>query len=284
MFDYFKTMHSVANADERSYSSIKDLTIDIAKSGGYRRDYYTYKNGKTVVRTMYNTNPSTWDSALVAKWYCYYEKAFYSKLLKHPEFSEYYTFILDRTFSILFNSLQIDKISSDAALNVLFNMSLGNRIGEVLGMIGSNKRLEDSQHGIKKRITMKFALNHMAASLDNLEDDHAYTLSYNDYNINPSILDLKTILHDNKYGKCVLESLLYSDKKVDINKIDKFINIEEKTPDALNLIKDAYIKITEYVYNDLDKSSKLHENLKSKYTRITKCKNLCMNFDEELSI
>lgn len=284
MFDYFKTMHAVAEADERNYTSIRDLTIDVAKSGGYRREDFVYKNGKHIIRTVYN-KPSTWDNALVAKWYCFYEKAFYSKLIKHPEFSEYYTFILDRTFTILFNSLQLDKLVCDSVVTALFNMSLANRIGEVLYNIGSKKRLEDYNSGKgSKKILLSTAINHMSTSIESLSEDYNYNPSYFDENLNPTILDLRDILKDNNYGDIVLQSLLYSDKKVNITKLNNFIDIPNKTPEALNSIKDAYIKITNYLYNSIEDNSILKNSLKDKYKKIVGCKKLNVSFGEEFSI
>ena len=80
---------------------------------------------------------------------------------------------------------------------------------------------------------------------------------------------MKNIVKNNKYGYLVLESLLYSDKKVNTSKLSDFINIpkEEQTPEVLADIKDSFIKITTYMYNNIN-----DENLKNRLSKKCACK------------
>lgn len=304
MNNFFKLMHKVADTDERPMTSIKELTIAIAKSGGYRREPYTYKNGKTVIRTVYGNRikddegnvtkvSGTWDSSLVAKWFCYYEQLFKSKLFKHPEFSEYYTFILHRTFDIVFNSLQLDKITHNGVVTRLVNMSLSNRIGEVICMIGSDERIKNAMSKEKdpkvKRVCMKKAINHSAIPLSALESDESNfnivddKTKYCDIETDANILDLKNIVKNNKYGYLVLESLLYSDKKVNTSKLSDFINIpkEEQTSEVLADIKDSFIKITTYMYNNINDEN-LKDRLSKKFNYLTGARKNIYKFEQEM--
>lgn len=158
MYQFFKTMEAVANLDPREYKDVKDLVIDIAKSGNYRREEVTLKNGKKVLRTKYGKVDSTgkvvpcWDEALVAKWYVFYKKFFISRLVKHPELEEYYPDIFSKTFSIYFNALNIDKITSGASITVGLEMCFRNRITYHLRKLGSKSREEklDNMRKIKR--------------------------------------------------------------------------------------------------------------------------------------
>lgn len=306
MYMYFKTLHDVANSDPRYYGSIKDLTIRLAQEAGYRRGLVTLKNGKQVERTIYNDfnirdnsgrvvkYQSAWNDVLVAKWLCYFEKLFKSKLGAHPEIAEYYPFIIQRTFSIYINALQIDKLKSDAMVVSGVNQCLGNRIGEAFGLVGSQARLdaynelkenrksEDEEvakeaKGKKNRIIMKFAFSHMTKSLDNLVDNKLVSETtlgaYSDDGLDDDVVSLKLILANNPMGERTLEAMLNSSKKFNINKVNDYIKLtpeEARSTQVLLQIKEAYLAILKYLSESCELPNDLLEEaniLQERYSR-----------------
>lgn len=283
MYNFFKTMHEVADCNPKQYENIVELSKDIAISGGYKRVPFTYKNGNTVIRTTYNV-PATWDDTLVAKWYCYYEKYFRKILATHPEMQEYQYFILQRTFTILFNSLQLDKLSTPQAFTALVRVALVNRIGEVLCILGSDARKAECNliTALKEQLRKgKITKEEYKAKVGNRTDgklwksefqqkafdNHIMSLekvlntttatgdSNNDWktprirDIETSdvIMDIKLRLKDNKFGTRLLDAMLYSDKKIKLNNIRSYIklNQDELTDDSKIQIKAAYDIIKE---------------------------------------
>ena len=53
MYQYFKMLEDSIRNCSITYNSIKDLTIDLAYSGGYYRGIYEFKNGNKRERTLY---------------------------------------------------------------------------------------------------------------------------------------------------------------------------------------------------------------------------------------
>lgn len=242
MYNYFKTMKAIADLNPKEYTSIRELTIDIAMSNGYHKGNVTLKNGKVVERTLYN-RPSTWDSTLVAKWFCFYEKSFYSEFLKHPELKDYYTTIMFRTFHILFNSLTMEKLTSDKAVTTLFQMCLGCRIGDAFYAVGSEKRLQGHLDKTDKRITMSSAINEMAYSLEGFYENLGKgcepiddSVDYLTDRMSDVVADARNKLKDNQLGLRLLDGMLYSDKKVSTKSIDKFLKLDKSALSAKDVL------------------------------------------------
>lgn len=296
MYMYFKTLRSVAGLDSTKVTSIRDLTIQLALEAGYRRERITLKNGKQVERTVYNDLntrddngnviefKSAWNDVLVAKWFCYFEGLFRSKLQPHPELAEYYPFIIQRTFTVYMNALQIDRLKSDAMVVAAVNQSLGNRLGEAFCIIGSQARLDtycklkedrkskdekiaEEAKKAKNRINMKQAFAHLTGSLDYLIDNkivREQTLgTYTEIGTSDEVIDLKRILHKNPMGERVLEAMLNSDRKFNIRKINDFIELsddEARSTSVLLHIKKAYLDILRYL-EDTCESTAIREKI-----------------------
>ena len=141
MTEYFKLLEAQANLDHNVYS-IKDITIQLALKAGYQRGPYKFKNGNVRERTQYTKK---FDDVLTAKWLCFYKKLFISKLYRHPELKEYHVDIINRTFEMVMKSINLDKLTTDKIIHKYVNLALSNRIGDVLYIMGSNKRLQDNQ-------------------------------------------------------------------------------------------------------------------------------------------
>lgn len=225
IYTYFSMLKSVADLDPTEYC-IKDLTIALAKSGGYYRDLYTFKNGSIRERTLYT---KTFDNILTAKWLCYYKKLFISKLSCHPEFAEYHVDIIDRVFHITMTSVNLDKIINDRVINKYVNSALSSRIAEVIWAMGSNKRLDEFFNGGKRKFKLKTAFNHQATSIEQLiEDGTCVDTLVEDqlFDTQDDLLnELQVKLADNRYGLLLLNSMLHTDKRVQLNNIDKFVPI-----------------------------------------------------------
>lgn len=218
MDNYFKTLHSVADTNDKTYDSLIDLTIAVAKSGGYRRGCKTLKCGKKVMRTLYN-NPGTWDNTLVAKWLCKFEALFRSKLCPHPELREFFPDIIQRTFTIYFNALQIDRLQKDSTISTTVYMCLANRIGEALIAKGSKERLQrfNSYENTSKprksqdRIIVCSILNSISDSYESLTDHDLFVPDF--YNKKSDmLLDLTRRLSRNPFGERLLNAMTYSTK------------------------------------------------------------------------
>lgn len=262
MKEFFKLMHNVANTDKREYDNILDLTIDVAKSGGYHRKQMTYKNGVVSERTFYNV-PSTWNDALVAKWYCYYEKLFRYRIGKLPRVKEYESFILQRVFTCYFNSINLDKLTSSACVTKSVALCLTARINEVLILLGDEERLIrfNESSGVRKskdRINMSTAINEMAYSLDYLIDDLKEQFEYKsmDEASQDIIVDIGTKLEGNNVGKAFFDALLNSERKVTLTNLGLYLNIKEKefSKEVKENIKSALkiIKTVLYDYLKMD--------------------------------
>lgn len=251
MYKFFKDLGDIAGIG-KSYKSIKELTIDVAKSGGYRREVVTLKNGKKVLRTKYGIESGngvlpTWNDILVAKWLYNYKDLFLSKLGVHPELRDFYPEIIQRTFTITFNALQIDKLKSDSNVNTIVYMCLANRIGDALIKKGSDSRLESYNKtgsgwnkNTRERINLKTAVNTMALSLDTLMES-GFNIEA-PCRISETVITLERELQGNPMGKRLLDSLMYSETVVNTNTIDRFVKLEdaERTPETLKQLKDAW--------------------------------------------
>lgn len=263
MYKYFKTMHSVAETDNREFSDILELTKALALSGGYKREII---GGKSKV--SYNS-PATWDNALVAKWFCFYEKLFYSVLLKHPEMKEYYDFILNETFTRVFAAIDLNKLASPKMVTSLVTLSLSQRIGQTLIYLGSQRKLEALNNGTlnkySDRINMNSAINNMASSLEGIQEESGAMFSNNstieDYDI---IFDLREKLKDNSLGLRLLDAMLYSNGQISRTSLEKFIVLSpyEKAhkQETISLLTSAWVLIAKTLRNYMSDYS-----LKSKY-------------------
>lgn len=266
MYKFFKELQEISKLG-KEYKSIRELTIDVAKSGGYRRESVQLKNGKVVLKTKYGRLENgkivpTWDDVLVAKWLCHYKDLFLSKLGPHPELSEFYTEIIQRTFTVTFNSLQLDKLVNESNINTIVYMCLSNRIGEALIKKGSDSRLESYEKSgaynnkpSRERVNLKTAVNHMAVSLDKLiESGFQMETSCN---MNDVVLSIQKELVDNELGLRLFNSILYSDQKVNTQLIDKFVKLDklEKTKENLKELKHAWEIIKSSLYEALKHSN-----------------------------
>lgn len=229
MYKYFTMLSKIAELDNRCLS-IKEITIELANSAGYHRDVFTFKNGNQRIRTMYD---SKFDDVLTAKWLCYYKHLFVSKLSKHPELKEFHDFIINRTFMIVMNSVNLDKLVNDDVINKYVNIALGNRISEVLQIIGSQERLKNG------KFKLKTAINHMSISLESLQESGNYNAIYNDVNYSELVVDLKHKLCDNKLGLELLNLMLESNYKIRVNSIDQYVKCEQ-TEENKKALTDAY--------------------------------------------
>lgn len=273
MYKLFEIAKQVADSDSRTYTSIMQLTKDIALSGGYRREYVELKNKKKVLRTQYGykdpadpTNKKVvinWDLGLVAKWLMYYKSAIITSLLKHPEMKEYQTFIISRTFSILFNALNLEKLQSDAGINNVFNLCLSNRIGETLYFMPSDSRLAEYERNKKQRtlnkatgkiervpknrVNLQEMFENACTSLDFYMEDLGYTPAAHFNDLDPLLVDLRIKLKDNELGLKLLEAMLYSNEEVKPHLIRNYIKI---SPDLTLVEKVKYI-------NQLDSAWKI---------------------------
>lgn len=294
MNKYFELLHKVADANKKEYADLKDLTIAVAMSGGYRREEVTLKNGKKVMRTRYNV-PSTWDNSLVAKWLCRFEKLFKSKLGPHPELREFYPDIIQRTFTIYFNALQIDKLSKSGTLSTTVYMCLNNRIGEAFISKGSKERLlrydSYSPSTIRKsadRVVVRSIINYISESLDssptlykNIVDEKCVQSDL--------MLDISTRLSGNPFGQRLLDAMTNSyncDFKGNATPIN-FCNIRDymylsdkelSDPATIGYIKSAYrviINTLKEYYPNYD-----YDSLKTKSFKLNKIsknvQELCM--------
>lgn len=224
VINYFKLLQSLADLD-KSNDSITVITTKLAESAGYHRGLYTFKNGNVRERALYNKK---FDDVLTAKWMCYYKTLFVSKLVKHPELSEYHVSIINDTFHQVMQSINLDKIVDDRCISKYVNSALSCKIGIVLFIMGSSRRLEEYNNGGRRRFHYKSVLNYNTTSLDAIVENNNYSPRASDeIDVNPLIIDLKSKLAHNKYGLRLLEALLSSQKKVMLNHIDDFVLIDD---------------------------------------------------------
>ena len=257
MYKYYQLIERTANLDPKQYTSIAELTKELALKAGYHRDLFTFKNGNKRERTFYDR---PFDNILTAKWFMHYKKLFFSKLSKHPEMSEYYSFILNRTFLIVMQSYRMDIAKEDNIVNKNVNMALANRIGEVLYIIGSGARLEKYQNKKdskeKNRLLLNTAVNHMAQSLDQMYEDVGFNAEYEEKGVDDILVDLKNKLHGNKFGIKLLEAMMSTNKKIQPSHIDDFIYMtkEECTEENKGKIVEAWNEIESVLKTYVDSS------------------------------
>ena len=277
MYQFFKMIKQVADSDPTEYGSIAELTNKILVEAGYHKELQTLKNGKTRLRNSYN---KPFDSILTAKWFMYYKKLFMGKLASHPEFKESRIDIMTRTFETITKWGNPDKFINDSIVNRYVNMSLANRIGEVLYNMGSDARLQmlkdttqfkkesgiTSWRGVadhfnnwryNRPMRANSALNSMASSLNQLAEDINFQIE--EPTTVDSIIDsadmsvLKDELKDNRIGLKFLEACLNSNKRIVFSKICDFIKLNESemTESAKEDLLDAYKIIGNYLINSL---------------------------------
>lgn len=245
MYTYFKMLHSIC--DSNDVESIYALTQDMANKAGYYRDEFTFKNGNKRERTFYRTS---FDDTLVAKWMCFYEPLFKAKLNKHRDLKEYYIDIINITFTLFMNSLNLEKTNCDMMVNKYVNLTLRNRIGYFEYVVGSTTRVEDTLSKKSKSARLRSSINHQAFSLDELITDENYSFRDNaiadNFEGEDIVIELKKKLNNSKIGLTLLNGLLNSNKKVQLSHIDDFIDLSkykmdkndrEELLDSYNIIK-----------------------------------------------
>lgn len=250
MYTYFKMLKEEASADPTEYS-IKDLTIEIAKRAGYHRANYTFDNGSVRERTVYDRG---FDSVLTAKWLLFYKPLFCGKLANHPEFDDGVIDIINSTFFITMNCLQLDKVVDDDVVNRYVNLALSGRIKNFLIEKGSARRLEEYQRGEKLNMRLNKSVLNQSVSLDDsllTEGNDAYCGIPQDL-----VMELSAKLKSNPYGNRMLETMLHSNQKIRLNCIDKFMFLEEheRTGDTKRYIAEAYAVIKDSLRRYVDNS------------------------------
>ena len=257
MYKYYQLIERIANLDPKQYKSIAELTKELAIKAGYHRDMFTFKNGNKRERTFYDRS---FDDVLTAKWFMYYKKLFFSKLSRHPEMSEYYSFILNRTFLIVMQSYRMDIAKEDNIINKNVNMALANRIGEVLYIMGSSVRMEMYQNKAnskeKNKLLLNTAINHMAQSLDKMYEEVGFNAEYEEKGLQDILIDLRNKLSGNKFGAKLLDAMLSSNKKIQPSHIDDFIYItrDECTEENKSKIVEAWNDIESILKTYVDSS------------------------------
>lgn len=237
MYAYFEMLKQVAELDTTQYS-IRDLSIEIADRAEYYRAPYQFANGSVRERTWYR---KPFDNVLTAKWLMFYKPLFINKLRVHPEFGDGAIDIINNTFFITMSCLQIDKLVDDDVINRYVNLALSGRIRNYLIEMGSLKRLEEYKSGHKLNMRLNKSVLTQALSLDELMQDGAYDPTYEDNSDT-----LLTILYDKlkeiPYGIELLETLLQSQFKVHMSKINQYMYIaeEDKNEETLSNISKAY--------------------------------------------
>ncbi len=239
---YFDMLENYIKSCDLHYDSIKDLTIDLAYSGGYHRDIYKFECGTYRERTMYT---GKFNSDLSAMWLCFYKKLFISKLNRYPELQEYHVFIINKTFYMVMGCLNIDKLVCDDIVNKYVNMTL-------------NSRIKDALEGIRKDVEEDAFYNNI------IFNNRMFSLDYlimqkGDYwcneieEIDYLELELRKKLENNSLGNRLLDYLLFSNEKVDLKNIDRYMELDKSEcteenkvviADAFNIIKHALV-----VYN-----------------------------------
>lgn len=225
MFEYFKLLESQFDTIDMS---ILDLTRELMKSGEYYRGIYTFNNGIMRERTMYS---KPFDSILVAKWICYYKNLFISKLIKHPELSDYHVDIINKTFYMVMTSLQLDKLVSDNVVNKYINLTLISRIREFMYYSKSRYSFDKYERGKALQYRLKGALDNQAISIDQFKDDYKYDiLGYDQYSleIDDFTLDVYNRLHNDYLGNKLYYAMLNSNTKFNLHDIDLKLGLPRK--------------------------------------------------------
>lgn len=231
------------------YKSIKDLTIDIAKSGGYKRELYTFKNGVVRERTIYTKK---FDSALVSLWLLYYKNLFISRLLNRKDLIDYHVNIINNTFFIVMSCLNIEKVLYDNTINLYVNLSLSSRIKEASKRNSSKYHIKPYEKGTSYLFVQKEAILNQAVSLDSLVDYEESDKESCDF-FEDIEIDLKNRLSNNPFGDRVLNFLLSSSSKVNYRDIDKKLSMcpsecteenREQITNAINIIRKTLLIYT----------------------------------------
>ena len=252
MIEYFKLLENFLKDCSIQYNDIKDLTFKLMDSGGYYRGTVKFLNGSERERTLYSKK---FDSYLVALWLCFYKNLFISKLLRHPELEEYHVFIINKTFYMVLNSLNKDKIVDNNIINRYVNMTLSSRIKEVMYIKKSTYNLSPYKKG-KNTFRLKNTVDNRAISIDNIDKltiiDETSDLSGDNKNLE---IDLRNCLNDSIIGNRLLDAMLYSGKRFTNKKIDEYIGLEryectedtkKQVAESFNIIKKALISYSNY--------------------------------------
>lgn len=151
---YFSHIAREAALDPKEYS-ILDLTKEIARRAGYRREdtgrisatgNHVYKNVYTntkqvVLKDGKTTNVVVWDSILSAKWYMKFKGYLISELIKHRNLEYYYSYILREVFNSTFSALDIDRLKYDGEVVKFVKSTFCSRLGIALWEHGSDYKV-----------------------------------------------------------------------------------------------------------------------------------------------
>lgn len=263
LYKYFSMLADSVQGIE-PYKSIKDLTIDIAKSGGYSRELYVFKNGAVRERTLYTKK---FDSTLVSLWMLHYKHLFISKLMSRKDLIDYHVNIINNTFFIVMGCLNLDKVLYDNTINLYVNLSLNSRIKEISKRVSSRFYYEPYKKGTKYPFVQKDAVINQAVSLDDLIENCGYDIEDNCF-FDDIEADLRNKLSSNIFGDKVLNFLLLADKKVNYKDIDKKLGMkaDECTDESRKLITDAINMIRETLLAYVDTGKRFRRIAESSIT------------------
>lgn len=242
MYDYFRVLKDTADEDVNDYN-IADITKKLAVDAGYHRVIYTLKNGKQKERTEY-CRP--FNNILTAKWLLTYKRLFILKLYKQKDIEEYHVQIINDTFIMFMNRLQLDKLADSGSVNKYVYMTLISRITQTRIEVGSLSRIQLYNSGSKKRFRDCKVINRVSCSYEEMLDKENFfdiedtdTSNMGDFYI---IMELKSKLIDNPYGIRLLEAMLNSRKHICLSRIDLYVNLKdsEKTEETKKMLLKAW--------------------------------------------
>lgn len=242
VYEYFKMLKKVADEDSNDYD-IADITRRLAVQAGYHRAMHTLKNGLQKERTEYYKE---FDSVLTAKWLLTYKKLFILKLYCHPELEEYHVQIINDTFIMFMNRLQLDKLVDERTVSKYVYMTLYHRITQTMIEVGSLSRVQSFESGGARKFRDSKVLNRVASSYDAMLDSDCFSdiEDPNSDKVDKSfiMIDLKRRLSSNPFGIRLLNAMLDSNKQVHLASIDLYVELkeEEKTKETKKLLLDAW--------------------------------------------
>ncbi|MBO7696684.1 MAG: hypothetical protein J6T10_28990 [Methanobrevibacter sp.] len=243
MVEYFKLLESFVRGSGIKYKSIKDLTIDLAKSGGYYRDTYEFKCGTNRERTLYR---NSFDSTLTALWILFYKNLFITKLNRYQDLRDYHVFIINKTFFITMGCINLDKLEHDDVINKYVNMALNSRIKEVMGKLKNPNRKCTA-------VCNKEVFNNTMLPLELVDpflEDSSKSLNKLDIEI-----AIRNELGDNKIGNMLLDYMLSSNRQVRLNSIDTVLGLDrsdcteknrEDIAESFNTIKRIFLQNSDF--------------------------------------
>ena len=251
MYEYFLMLKNFVNGND-AYDSIMDLTIDIAKSGGYHREICRLKNGSYKEKTVYCTE---FDSVLVALWILHYKSLFTRKLSKTDILDDNCVDVINKTFLSVMRYIDIDKIKSDRSVDSYVSCALCSRIVDIIRKNSSKLYTGPYEKGKKYSFIQKDAILNQAVSIEYLKEMSPVDFVCDDFSNDLGIrVDIKRKLEDNVFGDKVYNFLIESSKRTNFKNIDKKLGMrqedctEENKHDIINAINTIKRTLYDYGY------------------------------------